>query len=178
MDTSTFLQMHPLDNLLQALIDHFNSGKDKIRFVALLSPMWPRWGKQGARAVHESIIKKFPAAEISISIVWIQMLPGDTKITAKEKAVIFNDPRVCQFWDPDQHSGKVVAEGLGYKGRVAWDIYLLYVPGGEWVQHPPEPAGWMHQISEDWADRKNFFSGEDLMKKLYDTTRGLLFPKA
>ena len=102
------------------------------------------------------------------------MLPGDSEITAKEKAVIFNDPDVHQFWDPDQLSGKAIAEALGYKGSVAWDIYLFYPPESEWREHPPEPAGWMHQITEGWADRNHFFTGDDLKRKLYDTARGLL----
>ena len=106
------------------------------------------------------------------------MLPGDSEITAKEKAVIFNDPRVRQFWDPDQHSGKAIADGLGYKGRVAWDIYLFYTPESKWIEHPPKPAGWMHQISEDWVDRNHFFTGDDLRRKLYDTARGLLSKKS
>ena len=105
------------------------------------------------------------------------MLPGDSATTAKEKACRFNDPRVSQFWDPDQHSGKAIAESLGYKGRVAWDIYLFYAPGGKWLQHPPEPAGWMHQITEGWADRKHFFTGDDLGKKLYDTRRRDCWPQ-
>jgi hypothetical protein len=102
------------------------------------------------------------------------MLPGDSESTAREKAVIFNDPRVRQFWDPNQLSGKAIAEALGYRGRVARDIYLFYTPGSDWMRHPPKPAGWMHQIREDWADRGHFFTGENLAKKLYDTARDLL----
>ena len=102
------------------------------------------------------------------------MLPGDSEITAREKAAIFNDPRVRQFWDPGQLSGKAVAEALGYKGRVAWDIYLFYTPGSKWDEYPPEPAGWMHQISDGWADRDHFFTGDDLVEKLHDMARGLL----
>jgi len=102
------------------------------------------------------------------------MLPGDTEITAKEKAVIFNDARIRQFWDPHQLSGKAIAEALGYKGRVAWDVYLFYTPESKWVEHPPAPAGWMHQISQGWADQNHFFTGDDLVKKLYDTAQGLL----
>lgn len=105
------------------------------------------------------------------------MLPGDSEMTAKQKAAGFDEPRIRQFWDPDQHTGKIIAEGLGYKGRVAWDIYLFYAPGEKWILHSPEPAGWMHQISEDWANRKHFFTGDDLMKKLYDTARRLLAQK-
>ena len=105
------------------------------------------------------------------------MLPGDSETVAREKAVIFNNPHVRQFWDPDQLSGKAIAEALGYKGRVAWDIYLFYARGCEWRDHPPEPAGWMHQISESWADRGHFYTGDELGKKLYETAQGLLVPK-
>jgi len=94
------------------------------------------------------------------------MLPGDSEATAKEKSVIFKDPRVRQFYDPDQRSGKAVAESLGYDGRVAWDIYLFYAVGGKWIQDPPVPNYWMHQISETWADRKHFHTGDDLARGL------------
>ena len=105
------------------------------------------------------------------------MLPGDSEITARAKAVIFDDPRVHQFWDPNQLSGKAIAGALGYKGKTAWDIYLFYTPGSEWRQQAPEPVGWMHQISEGWADRKHFYAGQDLRKKLYKTAQGLMVPK-
>ena len=105
------------------------------------------------------------------------MLPGDSETTAREKAVRFNNPRVHQFWDPNQLSGKAIAEALGYKGRVAWDIYLFYEPGSEWTVHPPEPAGWMHQISQGWVDRGHFYTGQDLRRKLHETAQGLMVPK-
>jgi hypothetical protein len=95
------------------------------------------------------------------------MLPGDSEVTAKEKAVIFNDARVRQFYDPDQRSGKTIAENLGYDGKVAWDIYLFYQSGDEWIKAPPTPAYWMHQISESWASRSHFHTGDDLLKELY-----------
>ena len=105
------------------------------------------------------------------------MLPGDSEAIAREKAVIFDDPRVHQFWDPNQLSGKAVAEALGYKGRIAWDIYLFYPPGCQWQKHPPQPADWMHQISAGWADRGHFYTGEELGRKLYETAQGLMVPK-
>lgn len=39
MDISPFPRLQTLDNSLQPLIDQFNSNIDKIRFLALLSPM-------------------------------------------------------------------------------------------------------------------------------------------
>lgn len=95
------------------------------------------------------------------------MLPGDSEATAKEKTIIFNDARVRQFWDPDQRSGKVIAESLGYNGKVAWDTYLFYQSGSKWIEAPPAPAYWMHQISENWASRSHFHNGDDLLKELY-----------
>jgi hypothetical protein len=72
------------------------------------------------------------------------MLPGDSEITAREKAVIFKDTGVHQFWDPEQLSGKTIAEALGYKGSVAWDIYLFYPPESKWREHPPKPEAVRH----------------------------------
>jgi len=39
MNIRTFPQLQMLDNSAQPLIDHFNGNRDKIRFLALLSPM-------------------------------------------------------------------------------------------------------------------------------------------
>jgi hypothetical protein len=102
------------------------------------------------------------------------MLPGDSEVTAKEKAVIFKDPRVRQFYDPDQLSGKAIAESLGYNGKVAWDIYLFFAAGDEWIQNPPVPNCWMHQISENWASRSHFHTGDDLLKELYTAAKKIL----
>ena len=95
------------------------------------------------------------------------MLPGDSEVSAKDKALIFNDPRVHQFYDPGQRSGRAIAAGLGYNGRVAWDIYLFYQAGDEWNEQPPAPVSWMHQISAGWADRRHFHTGADLVKEIY-----------
>ena len=104
------------------------------------------------------------------------MLPGDSEATAKEKAIMFNDPGVRQFYDPDQRSGKAIAESLGYGGRVAWDIYLFYQAGGEWIDAPPDPAHWMHQMSASWADRAHFHTGDDLARELFITMKRLVAP--
>ena len=64
---------------------------------------------QGARAVQKSVLRNFPDADISVSIVWIQM-PGfnDNETTAKRMAGSFNDPRVKHYFDsfPAHLAGK------------------------------------------------------------------------
>ena len=115
----------------------------------------------------ESVVKKFNGLEISCGIVWIDMLPEDSEKKAKSSSGIFSDTHVTQFYDPNQLSGKAVADILGWAGKTAWDIYLFYPAGPEWNQHPPLPAEWVHQLKDDWADQENFRTGGDLVDSLH-----------
>lgn len=92
---------------------------------------------------------------------------------AKESARIFSDPRIHQFYDPDKRSGKAIARSVGCEGRVAWDIYLFYTAGIEWIEDPPVPTAWIHQLNESWADREHFHRGDDLVKELFKTMQRL-----
>jgi hypothetical protein len=121
---------------------------------------------RGARAVQESIIKKDSKAEISISLVWIKMLPEDSKEKARVEAGNFTEPRIHHFYDPNKRSGTAIADSLGYEDRVAWDIYLFYTAGAAWTDIPPAPTAWMHQLSETWLDREHYHSGDDLVREL------------
>jgi hypothetical protein len=121
---------------------------------------------RGTRAVQESIIQKYSKAELSISLVWIKMLPQDSKEKAGIEAGKFKDSRVRHFYDPNKRSGADIAGSLGYKDRVAWDIYLFYKAGAAWIENPPAPAVWMHQLSETWLDRKHYHKGDDLIREL------------
>ena len=95
-------------------------------------------------------------------------------MTARKSASIFDDPRVLQFYDPHRRSGKAVAESIGWEGQVAWDIYLFYAAKGQWVEDPPNPTAWMHQLRESWADPAHFYTGEDLVRELFKTLKELL----
>jgi len=121
---------------------------------------------QGARAVQESIIHKFPNADIGISIVWINKLSGDSEQTAQKAAAWFTDHRVAHFYDPNKISGNAIANRLGWTGNVAWDIYLFYKSGVEWAQAPPRPIYWMHQLKDSWADKTHFRTGSGLVNEL------------
>ena len=122
---------------------------------------------QGARAVQTSIINKFPAADICISIVWIKKLSGDSEQTAQTAAAMFKDHRVAHFYDSNKRSGKAIASRLGWTGHVAWDIYLFYEAGVEWANTAPQPAYWMHQLKDSWADKTHFHTGDDLVNELH-----------
>jgi len=78
------------------------------------------------------------------------MLPTDTIIRAEEREAGFLDVRVRHFWDQRHEAGRLFAHSLHLKAAIAWDIYLVYSPGGHWLANqPPEPSLWMHQLDED-----------------------------
>jgi hypothetical protein len=81
---------------------------------------------------------------------------------------------VRQFYDPNKRSGKAIAKSIGWGGRVAWDIYLFYEEGSEWIEGPPVPTAWIHQLNENWADRAHFRTGADLVEELFKTMKKLL----
>ena len=84
---------------------------------------------------------------------------------AQQASLIFDDPRVHQFFDPNQRVGKAVARGL-LTANIAWDIYLFYDKGIEWSHQPPKPARWMHRLPPDQADRAHQRSGDALLGEL------------
>lgn len=128
--------------------------------------------------MQKSIIEAFPEMETLVSIVWLHMLQGDSESSAEESARIFSDHPVRQFYDPNQQAGKAVAESVGWRGQVAWDIYLFYPVGGIWAKGPPTPSVWMHQLSEPWSDREHYRSGDDLVKALLETMKRLTGPQS
>ena len=103
------------------------------------------------------------------------MLPLDSLAAARLSARIIRDPRARHFYDPDHLAGKAIAEGLGGKDKIAWDIYLFYAAGGEWGECPPAPTDWAHQLTgSTWADDTHHHSGDDLLKELHKIMQRLL----
>jgi len=70
------------------------------------------------------------------------------------------------FYDQDHIVGKEIAKSIGWDGHVAWDIYLFYAPYADWNNGPPAPTGWMHQLTDSWADREHYRTGDGLVKGL------------
>jgi hypothetical protein len=118
------------------------------------------------------VLSIFPEADISVSVVWINMLPSDNADTAKQSALIVDDDRARHFYDPERRVGQAVALSLGEPGMIAWDIYLFYAAGQEWLASMPAPTHWAHQLSgERWHD--HFHWGDDLHAELHRAMREL-----
>lgn len=98
------------------------------------------------------------------------MLPEDTETGAEGSAHIIDDPRVRHFHDPARQAGQAVAASLGWNDYVAWDIYLFYEAGSKWIDGPPSPAHFVHQLPRDSA---HFRTGDDLRWELSEATKRL-----
>lgn len=100
-------------------------------------------------------------------------MPGfdDNENTARDAASTFSDPRVRHFYDPfPAHiAGKAFAEGFVAPNRgPAWDIYFFYNAADEWLDAPPNPMAWMHQLGGGRrAEAANFHTGDDLVMHLH-----------
>ncbi len=163
-----------LESAPEPLKERFNRDCEKIRFLALLSPTCPLWRDKGARAVHENVFEKFPAADVSASIIWIPILKEDTIDAAIPSVKFLSDRRIQHFYDNKKMIGKAIADSVGWTGRVAWDIYLFYEPFAEWKETPPKPICWMHQVSVGWATKNNYRTGEELNNELLNSMEKLL----
>ena len=102
------------------------------------------------------------------------MLPSDNEAAARESSLIFDDPRVRQFWDPNRRSGTAYSRDTfpnmlrdaaasipddmtmlqGLKDRAKappesvplWDVAFLYNKGATWQDQPPQPDHWTKQV--------------------------------
>jgi hypothetical protein len=119
--------------------------------------------------VSKSVIQSYPNADIQIGIVWIKMNVKDTRQAAQDISEKFTDPRITQFYDPNQKSGKIFAKNLPVKADIAWDIYLFYKKNKVWDNNLSEPFDWMHQMGDTDSDSKHLRCGDDLVNGLYDS---------
>jgi hypothetical protein len=126
----------------------------------------------GARAVQKIILEDYPNASISVSIVWIKMLPSDNASTAKKAAQTIVDTRVRHFYDPKEKVGKIIAQSLGEPSKTAWDMYLFYAAENTWNREPPQPIAWAHQLSNTWLDHYHY--GDNLETELHSIAERLL----
>ena len=100
-------------------------------------------------------------------MVWIDMHPADNENAAHRQAEQLISPRIAHFHDPVQRAGKAFAEAMGARGRVSWDIYLVFQPDVQWAETAPHPHAWVHQLAGAlWANPFRFRTGKALKCEL------------
>ncbi len=124
--------------------------------------------------MQENVFEKYADADISASIVWIPILKEDTFDAAIPSVKFLSDSRIQHFYDNKKATGKTIADSVGWAGNIAWDIYLFYRPFVEWTETPPKPLCWMHQLTDGWATKDKYRTGEDLKNELLISMEKLL----
>ena len=103
---------------------------------------------QYGQGVVRGLLEEFKNDRLRGVVVWIPILPNDSRQTAEAEASDFTDSRISHYWDADRNLAGAFASTLGLQGP-AWDVYLLFDAGLEWIgDDPPEPAYWMAQLPE------------------------------
>jgi len=119
-------------------------------------------------------LQAFPDADISVAVVWIDILGGDNREEALKATERFvDDPRVKFFYDQKRMTGeafmKTVPE-LSEKQVLAWDIYMFYDADAEWEgKLPPLPDTHMYQLGGDSGKLPRNIRGEALVDTLRAT---------
>lgn len=153
----------------------FNGQSNNVRFIAILSSTCG-WCLQGAQSVQKAVIEQMANKNISVIIVWTNMLKSDDKENAYKAASLFKSPSVLQYFDAENQFGDLVAKRLNPKGEKAWDIYMYYDKDVKWSSSIPRPFDYAHQLSASihpWADQTKYFCGSALTKRLEEITASL-----
>ena len=126
----------------------FDAAANSLKLLILVSPTCPIC-LDGVAVVRESLAG-LDSADVSIHVVWLPVLKGDTPAAAQDSARLFgNTMQVAHYWDVERALSNRYCELLRLKERgrtVAWDLYLIYERGARWRADPPLPTLWMQQL--------------------------------
>jgi hypothetical protein len=116
--------------------------------------------------VQEKVLSKIDSAKLTVFVVWLPCVDGDSREKAAEAMKVLTDKRAKHFWDSRSEIGKAFAEHIklpkGERLSVAWDYYALFEAGVKWKDSPPAPTEWMHQLEGIEPERR--LDGEKLRK--------------
>jgi mercuric ion transport protein len=152
----------------------FNQYPEKTKFVAILSSTC-KWCLQGAESVQRTIIENMGKKNLSVIIVWTNMLQSDGENTAFRAASLFKDKNIVQFFDEENKFGDVAAKSINPAGEQAWDIYMFFDKDTKWNKSLPRPFEYVHQLgsTRTWADQTKYFCGSKLTERLASITTSL-----
>lgn len=129
----------------EQLKQQFQQDSDKVRLVALVSPVCPECRR--GFADMQKVLQEIPDDRLRAYIVWLPMFPGDSRSWAQKRSDEFGDVRLSYYWDGGKVTGEEWRKILNLN-TTAWDVYCLYGSGIEWHGVVPAPSFWMHQLGD------------------------------
>lgn len=137
-----------------------------------------------------------PDAELSLSIVWVDVLSSDSAVEAGKSAGLFDDPRVRQFHDSARKAGRAFAPHTGldslaeileraevpaeklyarfqkdfvHGSACVFDSVFVFGADTTWDEAAPAALDWATQLDPDTytgIDRGRWFWGDDFRGEL------------
>jgi hypothetical protein len=133
----------------------FNAEKARPRLLMIFSPSCLEC-KVSSLVVQRYLLTGNALPDLRVFVVWEPAQGHDTaegRFGAIRAASLLNDDtRVSQFWSSNRFAGTAFKDQLGFSSP-AWDVFLLFAPGQEWVAEAPRPAFSMNNRSHDPARR-------------------------
>jgi hypothetical protein len=130
----------------------FNDERADRRVLSLVSPTCGQC-LDGLRLVLEGFSG---VAGVSVFVLWLSMLEGDTPQAADRAATEFGvDGAVRHYWEEDgwpvsTYVRSVLGIGPYDPTRSAWDVHLMYRVDAEWEgDAPPVPTAWAFNLVDD-----------------------------
>ncbi len=110
--------------------------------------------------VQDNVLAKLDNDNLRVYVVWTPVLREDNRTAAGQSVAYITDTRAVHFWDEDKSLGlsfgKLVT--LPRQRELAWDVYFVFGKDAVWIESPPTPADWMHQLGVD----ERLFDGDKL----------------
>ncbi len=144
----------PIQIGASALQASFNAGLSIPRLVFLVSPTCDIC-VTGAQSATQAVLSLPVEYDFRLYRVWLPVLETDTLQAAEDmRSPWSHETRLVDFWDADlvistAYHSVLELDKRVRRHRVAWDLFLLYQAGLRWVDRPPVPSFWMHQLFLD-----------------------------
>lgn len=138
----------------EALRHHFNAEASVPRLIFLVSPTCDVC-VSGAASAAQAVLSLPQRSDFRLYVLWLPVLENDSWQAAEAAhRRLPTDDRMARFWDRDlivsQSYHRVLQLAQRQRRhRVAWDLFLLYGAGRVWMDVPPVPDFWMHQLFLD-----------------------------
>ena len=101
--------------------------------------------------MQKEILEAVTDEKLKVYVVWTPVLQEDDRQAAVKAIGNVPDERASHFWDADKSLGFSFGKFITLpRGReLAWDVYFVFDEAAEWIEGPPKPTYWMHQLGTD-----------------------------
>jgi hypothetical protein len=117
---------------------------------------------EGASLVQKKALDRINSDNLRVFVIWTPRYPGDSRTKAVAATKIVPDSRATHFWDSDGMVSKVYGDVLELPegNRFAWDTYMIFGADAAWLESPPAPLEWMHQLGVLGEDHPRWLDGD------------------